>query len=200
MDRFCILWTILYTMNNGQVLYSVNNSVYHEQWTGCVFYEQCMGSVFKDNRQSLYSMKKTVDFYSMNAGQFCVSWTMTSFCTLSVHASHHKDCKDADIHVLDRWVPATETHSDCAILKVRVWLCGVTVTNAKISSIWPPTSWCEFDQSSGSFTISADCLELADAVCHTWYSVPKLTAANSCKQSVLYWGFPARMMHLKHDI
>ena len=37
-------------------------------------------------------------------------------------AFHHMDSKDPDIHVLDRWIPATKTHLACTIHEDGMWL------------------------------------------------------------------------------
>ena len=42
-----------------------------------------------------------------------------SLCTI---AFHHTDCKDPDIHVLDRWMLTIETHPTYIILAVGMWL------------------------------------------------------------------------------
>ena len=41
---------------------------------------------------------------------------------LCSHAFHRTDLKDPDIHVLDRWMPATKTHPVCTIHKDGMWL------------------------------------------------------------------------------
>ena len=51
---------------------------------------------------------------------FC--WEYTPRSSLCTHAFHRTDSKDPDIHVLDGWMPAAETHPACTIHEDRMWL------------------------------------------------------------------------------
>ena len=49
-------------------------------------------------------------------------WEYKRRSSLSRHAFHRMDSKDPDIHVLDRWMPATKRHRACTIHKDGMWL------------------------------------------------------------------------------
>ena len=65
---------------------------------------------------------------------FELTWVLTPFLedsfgwmykprsSLCTHAFHCTDSKDPDIHVLDGWMPATETHPACTVHEDRMWL------------------------------------------------------------------------------
>ena len=50
-----------------------------------------------------------------------LGWEYKPRSSLCTHAFHCTDSKDPDIHVLDRWIPATKTHPACTIHEDGMW-------------------------------------------------------------------------------
>ena len=49
-------------------------------------------------------------------------WEYKPRSSLCTHAFHRMDSKDPDVHVLDRWMPATKTHPARTIHEDGMWL------------------------------------------------------------------------------
>ena len=65
-------------------------------------------------------------------------WECKPRSSLCTHAFHYTSWKDPDIHVLDKWMPSTQSHPTCTINEDGMWLPQWSdqkmVTNAQI---WP---------------------------------------------------------------
>ena len=49
-------------------------------------------------------------------------WEYRPKSSLCAHAFHRTDSKDPDIHVIDKWIPATKTPPACTVHEDRMWL------------------------------------------------------------------------------
>ena len=93
-------------------------------WACCPALCSVVGSIFLWGEffpvKGIFPLELTWVLTPLTQNSF--GWEYKPRSSLSTHAFHHTDSKDPDIHVLDGWMPATNTRSACTIHENRMWL------------------------------------------------------------------------------
>ena len=88
-----------------------------QQCTLCQWYLKQQCTLCQWDLLALCFSKMTLALWFCSFG-----WEYILSEVLCIHAFHCKYSKDPDIHVFDRWMPATKTHSACTIHEDLMWL------------------------------------------------------------------------------